>query len=102
MSLLADIIMQEKQRIVLMMADYEQQLEALPKGVLSEKKVKNNSYYYLQYREGKKVVSCYIGKNEVKLNEIRSLLERRKHIKTMLQSLQDECALAMKVTERSL
>src|SRR5680860_1628152 len=102
MSLLADIIMQEKQRIVLMMADYEQQLEALPKGVLSEKKVKNNSYYYLQYREGKKVVSYYIGKNEVKLNEIRSLLERRKHIKTMLQSLQDECALAMKVTERSL
>ena len=87
MNLLADIIMQEKQRIILMITDYEQQLETLPRGVLSEKKVKNNSYNYLQYREGKKVLSCYIGKNEVKLNEIRSLLERRKHIEMMLQSL---------------
>lgn len=99
MSLLENMILQEKQRIAFIIARYEKQLKELPKGSLVEKKVNNNNYYYLQYREGKKVVSSYIGKDENKINETRSRIEKRKHIESMLKFWYGEYSLAKKVTE---
>ena len=50
-------ILQEKERIDRMLAKYQEELGTLPKGTISEKKVKQSTYFYLKYREGKKVVS---------------------------------------------
>jgi hypothetical protein len=41
-----------------MIASYESELVALPKGSLVCKKVKNHEYIYLQFRKGKKTVSA--------------------------------------------
>lgn len=65
MNLILTTVMQEKQRIDYMLEKYQEALAELPKGTISEKQVKGNTYYYLKYREGKKIVSKYIGKKEI-------------------------------------
>lgn len=62
MNLILRTILQEKERIDRMLAKYQEELGTLPKGTISEKKVKQSTYYYLKYREGKKVISRYIPK----------------------------------------
>lgn len=92
--------MQEKQRIDYMLAKYQEALAELPKGTISEKQVKGNTYYYLKYRDGKKIVSKYIGKREIE--ELKQQIDRRRHIEAMIKSLLDEQKLAAKVLEGNL
>ncbi len=99
MTLLAQIFTEEKHRIERMISEYEQVLLALPKGTLVSKSVKSNSYYYLQYRQGKKTISKYIGKDSEKVEQVRVQIERRKHIEVMLNALRGEHAQARKISE---
>ena len=80
-----------------MLMKYNEELDKLPKGTISEKVVNGNIYYYLKYREGKKVVSQYIPKNEI--DNVSKSLEKRKHIEVMVKSLNKEYLLARKVLE---
>ncbi len=96
-NLIINTVMQEKQRIDNMLLRYREELSRLPKGTISEKSVNGNIYYYLKYREGKKVISKYIKKNEVE--DVRQQLERRHHIEAMIKSLLEEQALATKMLE---
>lgn len=82
-----------------MISEYEQALLVLPKGTLVSKSVNSNSYYYLQYRQEKKIISKYIGKDSEKVEQVRVQIERRKHIKAMLNALRAEHAQARKITE---
>lgn len=88
-------VKQEKQRIEYMLEKYQKELSALPKGTISKKTVSGKTYYYLKYRNGKKVVSQYISKKEIE--NVRSLVEKRLHIEAMVKSLQEEKAIADKV-----
>lgn len=87
-------ILQEKNRIENMLSRYRAELEDLPRGTLSEKRVGNNVYYYLKYREGKKVVSKYISKDNITAH--REQLARRAHIEAMVDSLMEEKRIADK------
>ena len=98
MSLLAAIISEEKERIARMISDYERELLSLPKGSLVRKNVKNKQYFYLQFREGKKTVSSYIGNETGKIEELRERIGRRRHIEAMLRALRIEYAQAVKFT----
>ena len=100
MNLILSTVLEEKKRIDFMLQRYEEQLSALPKGTISEKKVKGNTYYYLKYRDGKKVVSRYVGKQEVE--KLRGQIDRRRHMETMVKSLQEEQALANRILEGNL
>ena len=93
-------ILQEKERIDRMLAKYQEELETLPKGTISEKKVKQSTYFYLKYREGKKVISRYIPQKDV--DAVREQVEKRRHIETMIRSLQEERAIAEKALEGQL
>ena len=93
-------ILQEKERIDRMLAKYQEELEMLPKGTISEKKVKQSTYFYLKYREGKKVISRYIPQKDVEA--VREQVEKRRHIETMIRSLQKERAIAEKALEGQL
>ena len=93
-------IVQEKKRIEYMLAKYQEEYSQLPKGSLSEKKTGGKSYYYLKYRDGKKVVSEYINKSRI--DEVRIQLEKRRHIEVMMKSLQEELAIANRVLEEEL
>lgn len=100
MNLILRTILQEKERIDRMLARYQEELETLPKGTISEKKVKQSTYYYLKYREGKKVISRYIPQKDVEA--VREQVEKRRHIETMIRSLQEERAIAEKALEGQL
>ena len=93
-------ILQEKERIDRMLAKYQEELEMLPNGTISEKKVKQSTYFYLKYREGKKVISRYIPQKDV--DAVREQVEKRRHIETMIRSLQEERAIAEKALEGQL
>ena len=97
LNLILYTVTQEKQRIEYMLAKYQSELSALPKGTISEKMVGEKTYYYLKYRDGKKVVSQYISKKEIE--NVRALVEKRRHIEAMVKSLQKEKAIADKVLE---
>lgn len=93
-------ILQEKERIDRMLAKYQEELGTLPKGTISEKKVKQSTYFYLKYREGKKAISRYIPQKDV--DAVREQVEKRRHIETMIRSLQEERAIAEKALEGQL
>lgn len=102
MLLLEEIVLQEKSRIENMMSMYEAELLSLPHGVLVKKNINGKDYYYVQYREGKKVLSKYIGNSEEKVADMRVRLERRRQIETILKNLKAEYALAQKYAEVSV
>ena len=72
----------------------------LPKGTISEKKVKQSTYFYLKYREGKKVISRYIPQKDV--DAVRERWKKRRHIETMIRSLQEERAIAEKALDGTI
>ncbi|MFA9560431.1 hypothetical protein ACERII_24325 [Evansella sp. AB-rgal1] len=63
MSLMLDMIEEEARRNQLMQQEYMNRINHLPKGSLVIKKVGNHEYYYLKYREGKKTLTDYIGRD---------------------------------------
>ncbi len=93
-------ILQERERIDRMLAKYQEELETLPKGTISEKKAGQSTYFYLKYREGKRVISKYIPQKDVET--VREQVEKRRHIETMIRSLQEERAIAEKALEGQL
>ena len=97
LNLILHTVTQEKQRIEYMLLKYQNELSSLPRGTISEKTVGEKTYYYLKYRDGKKVVSQYVSKKEIE--NVRALVEKRRHIETMVKSLQKEKAIADKVLE---
>lgn len=97
MNLIISTMLQEKQRIDYMLEKYQALLAGLPKGTISERPVNGNTYYYLKYRDGKKVVSKYISKKDI--DGLRQQIEKRRHVEAMLKFLQEEQQLAAKVLE---
>lgn len=53
----------------------------------------------MQYRNGKKTVSEYIGRQSDKVEELQKQIDRRKHIQAMLKALHEEYATAQKMME---
>ena len=100
MNMILTTISQEKKRIEYMLTKYKEEQARLPKGSISVKNVGDRTYYYLKYRDGKKVISQYISKSQI--NEIREQLEKRKHIEAMMKSLREELSIANKVLEDAL
>lgn len=97
LNMLLKTVLQEKNRIDYMIERYSKELSSLPKGSVSEKNVKGKIYYYLKYRDGKKVVSEYV-RNEV-VEDIRKQVNRRRHIETMLKLLYEEQKMVVKILE---
>ncbi len=92
MGLLTSTVSREIGRIEYMINKYEQIKSALPKGTICEKHIGNKDYYYLKYRDGDRVVSDYIHKED--LENLTELVEHRKHVELMIRSLKDELKTA--------
>lgn len=95
-NLIIDTIQKEKVRIEYMLERYHKIIDELPKGSLSESNRNGQIYYYLKYREGKKIVSKYLGKNA---GNVPDLIEKRKHVEAMIKSLEEELKIANKALE---
>ena len=92
MTLIAETVQNEKRRIEFMLDKYEKRLAKLPKGTIFERKSGDKVYYYLKYRDGKKVVSQYIPLDDYE--KIQGEISERKHIEKMLKSLREELKFA--------
>ena len=90
MSILSTLLTKEENRNNNMLAEYSCELETLPKGSIKAKKVNNRLYYYLVFREGEKVITKYIGKDEESLASIREQLARRKQVEEIIKKLKEE------------
>lgn len=92
--------MQEKKRIEYMIEKYTDEYSCLPKGSIYEKRVGEKVYYYLKYRDGKKVISQYISKDCIE--EVGSKVQKRKHVEAMIKSLKKELDIANRILEAEL
>lgn len=97
MSMLMMVIFREEARNEKMIIEYTKELEKLPRGKITPKTVNGKTYYYLYYRDGKKVVSKYIGKDEGSLTSIREGLTRRSQIEEIMKKLKEEKAQIKKL-----
>lgn len=91
------VIFREEARNEKMIIEYTKELKTLPRGKITSKTVNGKTYYYLYYRDGKKVVSKYIGKNEDSLTSIREGLTRRSQIEEIMKKLKEEKAQIKKL-----
>jgi hypothetical protein len=96
MSTLSEIISQYKKQLLSMKDRYCEQISSLPKGTLAVKKMGSGEYWYLKYREGKKIVTKYIGKISDTVLEIEKQIALRKTLEKMLKELEGELALIRK------
>ena len=90
MSVLAALLSKEETRNEAMITEYTLELERLPKGSIKTKRVKDKVYYYLTFRDGDKVLTKYIGKDEEAVTQIREQLQRRKQVEEILKKLKEE------------
>lgn len=99
MSMLKSVILKEESRNEKMIVEYTKELNKLPKGSIVPKKINEKTYYYLYFRNGKKVFSKYIGKDINEINKIRELLTRRNQIEDIIKQLKEEKKQIKKMEE---
>lgn len=90
MKLIYTFLNEEKKRNEYMLEKYENELLLLPRGKITPRITKTNTYYYLKYRNGKKVCAKYIGTKDDDLTELIEQLERRKIVEGFVKELKKE------------
>jgi hypothetical protein len=85
MSVLDSVLQEEYERSERMKSAMESELNELPKGYVSEKKIAGKSYYYLQERIKMKIVGTYIPTEE--LTEVKKRIDRRKQLEESIREL---------------
>ena len=96
MSVLDEVLEEEYSRLVRMKARMQAEYLDLPKGYISRKKINGYECYYLQYRDGSKIVSHYIKPDE--FEDLQAAISRRKSLKESLRNIDVE----MKKIERAM
>lgn len=88
MSILMEVFKEELERLDRQAIIYAQDLQELPKGYISKKIIRGNVSYYLQYREGKKIVSKYISIENLPKVEVQ--VKRRKQLEVSLRRVRED------------
>ena len=73
-------------------------LKELPRGSILKRRIGRKDYFYLNYRNGKRVVSRYLGKDEPK--EIDSGIKERRLIKAQLKEVAENLRLLERLDKR--
>ena len=97
MQLIYSVLEDERKRNEYMLERYEKELSLLPKGKITPKITKANTYYYLKYRDGQKVCAKYIGMNQEDIALVAEQLERRKVVEGLVKELKAEQAKIRKM-----
>jgi len=99
MNVILGTLIEEKQRNLNMQKNCIDEIEKLPKGSLSVKRIGKNEYCYLKYRQGKKFISEYIGKCDENIGDIKKQIEKRRYFEKLLRDLKKEYKLITKVVK---
>lgn len=86
MSVIKDILIEEKERLEKLSSSYREKISSLPKGYISVKRINGNKYAYKNYREKDKVKSEYLGKpGSRKVHSIENAIKERRNYEKMLK-----------------
>ena len=99
MNVIKGVLFEEKQRSIEMQKSYINEINALPKGSVSIKKIGNKQYCYLKYRNGDKFISQYVGSYENNFEQIKKQVEKRKYFEKLLSELKAEYKMISKVVK---
>ena len=89
--LIQGIFKDELDRTERLISRYETELQGFPKGSVYKRKIGHQEYYYLNYREGKKVVSKFLGNvSNFNINEIEQKINKRNEITLLLKKLKND------------
>lgn len=91
MNSIQDVLREELEYELKMLEQYRRVVDDLPRGSLWKKIVNSRVYYYLAYREGRKVKFDYIGKlSDENLKAMREKIGKRKRYKILIKDLNKE------------
>ena len=96
MSIIDEVLFEEYERSLRISRALENENRDLPKGSIQKKKINNNEYYYLMYREQGKVISQYVAEADV--DELARQIALRKENQKLLK----EQAQSRKKIEKAL
>ena len=90
MKVLKNVLEESRDYYLELKKKIERKIKNLPKGSIKERKIYGGKYYYLQYRQGKKVIHKYLGKNKPEkfikqIKERKALLRELKEINEALK-----------------
>jgi hypothetical protein len=99
MSIIKDILRDERDRLSSLEYQIKEEILSLPKGSLSRKKRSNRFFLYLAYREGDKVIFKYVGKeNSPEVRSLEEGIRRRRKLEKRLR----EIKVSLKEIKRGL
>jgi len=75
-------------------------LSSLPKGRIRKRKINGDSYYYLQFRKGKKIIDKYIGKEFP--DKLAGQLKKRNELEKELKEIRKSIKLLTKEKQESV
>ena len=85
MSILLGVLNEEYERSCRIIDSLKAEIDSLPRGYISRKKINGKEYCYIQYREGGKVKSRYIRPEQV--DEVKKQIARRKSLEKQLREI---------------
>lgn len=88
MSILMSVLKEELDRLDRQKVVYERDLQELPKGYISKKKIAGKEYCYLQHRDGGKIMSKYIAAEDLPRVEVQ--IKRRKQLEASLRRVRED------------
>lgn len=73
-------------------------LKELPRGSILKRRIGQKDYYYLNYRNGRQVVSRYLGKDEPK--QVEKEVKERRLIKQQLREVEENLRMLDRLEKR--
>lgn len=97
MAILDEVLLEEQERLQRIKTRMQAEIELLPQGYLSKKKIHGSDCYYLQHREGTKVISKYVPLSEVK--DLSEKIERRRSLSRSLREIERQLKKIQRVVK---
>ena len=97
MAVLDEVLIEEKDRLLRMKSRMQSEYNELPQGYLSKKMIHGSCCYYLQHREGDKVISKYV--NAADVDELSQKIDRRRSLKKLLREIDIQLKKIQKVAK---
>lgn len=95
--MILDLLITESQRNLQIQKELKNKIKQLPKGTVKTRRVNDKTYYYLAYRENRKVINKYIGGDMKDAEALAKLIEERKAYENQLKELQKDWIIYNKV-----
>lgn len=102
MDMIQDVLDHEYHHSLDVLDLYRKRLDSLPKGRMYPKKINGKIYYYLAYRDGKKVKTDYLGKlSDEEIKAMQEKIDQRKRFEERIKEVERRKQFLQKVLKQS-